>query len=477
MKQAVLEMSEMWKRWEGQVVNGTFPLRQYLAGSKEGAVFLTEHAERKGEKAAIKLIPADPASADLQLSRWGMAAKLVHPHLIRLYHMGQCRLGDVGLLFLVMEYAEQNLLQILPQRALTDDEAHDMLTPTLEALAYLHHEGFAHGHLKPANIMAVGDQIKLSSDGLWWMGEPSVELGNSGPYDPPEKATSGISPAGDVWSLGVTLVQALTRRVYVGDGIMEAGIGQTLSPAFLEIARHCLRREPQQRWTIAEIAAQLQGIRPAKREQPAARPPSGFAKKRVALSAVALAAAVVALLAVPRLLHHGSESKPSAPAKSEQSAPAAKAEKPKAGQPAPVAKAEKPKAGQPAQTRSDATQARASITAADVPPASAAKASAGKASHGEAAHEVLPEVPKKALDTIQGTVRVNVRVHVDPAGNVKAAEFDSTGPSKYFARLAMQAAQHWTFTPAQAGDAAREWILRFEFQRSGTKVHPVPATP
>jgi TonB family protein len=476
MKQAVLEMSEMWKRWEGQVVNGTFHLRQYLGGSKQGAVFLTEHAERKDEKAVIKLIPAEPAGADLQLARWGMASKLVHPHLIRLYHMGRCRLGDVDLLFLVMEYAEENLLQILPQRALTAAEARDMLGPTLEALAYLHHEGFAHGSLKPANIMAVGDQIKLSSDGLWWMGEPSVELGNSGPYDPPEKATSGISPAGDVWSLGVTLVQALTRRVPVGDTIMETGIAQTLPPPFSEIASHCLRREPQQRWTIAEIVTQLQGSEPTKREA-AARPQIAFAKKRVALSAVAVAAAVMALLAVPRLLHHGSESKPNAPVKSERPALAAKADKPKAGQPAPAAKAEKPKAGQPAPTRSAATQARTSMTALDAPSAPVAKASAGTASYGDAVHEVVPDVPQKALDTITGTVRVNVHVHVDRAGNVKAAEFDSTGPSKYFARLAMQAAQHWKFTPAQAQDAAREWILRFEFQRSGTRVRPVQVSP
>jgi TonB family protein len=477
MKPAVAEMSEMWKRWEGQVVNGTFHLGQYLGGSKQGGVFLTEHAERKDQKAAIKLIAADPASADLQLSRWGMAAKLVHPHLIRLYHMGRCRLDDVGLLFLVMEYAEENLLQLLPQRALTAAEAHDMLAPTLDTLAYLHHEGFAHGHLKPANIMAVGEQIKLSSDGLWWMGEPSVELGNSGPYDPPEKATSGISPAGDVWSLGVTLVQALTRRVPVGDGIMEAGIVQTLPPPFLDIASHCLRREPQQRWTIAEIAARVKGSQPPQREQPAARPQIAFAKKRLALLAVALAAAVMALLAVPRLLHHSSESKPVASVKSHEPAPPARAEKPKAGQPAPATRAEKPKAAQPAPTRSDGTQARATMTAADVPAAPAAKASAGTPTRGEAAHEVVPDVPKKALDTIQGTVRVNVRVHVDPAGNVTAAEFDSTGPSKYFARLAMQAAQLWKFTPAHAQDAAREWILRFEFQRSGARVHPVQATP
>ena len=49
-------MTGTWKRWEGQVVNGEFPLQRYLGGSDHSAVFLTQ---RGSEKAAIKLIAAD----------------------------------------------------------------------------------------------------------------------------------------------------------------------------------------------------------------------------------------------------------------------------------------------------------------------------------------------------------------------------------------------------------------------------------
>src|SRR5713226_948777 len=116
-------MTEAWKQWEGQIVNGEFHLRQYLGGGEHSAVFLTEHGDREPQKAAIKLIQADPESAELQLVRWELAAKLSHSHLIRLFQMGRCQLGDMGLLYIVMEYADEDLSQILPQRPLTPAEA------------------------------------------------------------------------------------------------------------------------------------------------------------------------------------------------------------------------------------------------------------------------------------------------------------------------------------------------------------------
>src|SRR5712692_874371 len=164
-------MTGAWKLWEGQVVDGEFPLRQYLGGSEHSAVFLTERAEREPQKAAIKLIPADPETAELQLSRWRRAAKLTHPHLIRLFQMGRCQLNNLEMLYLVTEYAEEDLSQILPHRPLTPAEARGILEPALDSLAYVHGQGFVHAHMKPANIMALDDQVRISSDGLCRMDE------------------------------------------------------------------------------------------------------------------------------------------------------------------------------------------------------------------------------------------------------------------------------------------------------------------
>ena len=121
--------TEIWTKWESQIVNGVFPLRRFLGRSNHSVVFLTECRAQNLPNAAIKIIPADPALAEAQLSRWRSAAALSHPHLIRLLDSGRCKLGGHPFLFVVTEYAEQNLAQILPHRALTADEVRELLGP------------------------------------------------------------------------------------------------------------------------------------------------------------------------------------------------------------------------------------------------------------------------------------------------------------------------------------------------------------
>src|SRR5580704_14565761 len=206
-------MTEDSKQWEGQIVDRIFPLRQYLGGSDHSAVFLTEYGSGEPQKAAIKLFAAEAATAELQLSNWEFAGQLSHANLLRLFRSGRCRLGDNDLLYLVMEYAEEDLSQILPQRALTPEETRDMLSPVLDALEYLHGRGFVHGDLKPANILATGDHLKLSSDASSRIGASLSVLGRDGAYDPPEASGGMLTPAADVWSLGMTLVEVLTQHL------------------------------------------------------------------------------------------------------------------------------------------------------------------------------------------------------------------------------------------------------------------------
>lgn len=247
-----------WKQYEGQVINNTFFLQQYLSGSNDSAVFLTQLAGPQSSKAAIKFI-LEGSSADQQLSLWRRASKLAHPNLLRLYQGGRCRLGDMDLLYVVMEYAEEDLSQVLPQRALTAAEARDMLGPVMGALADLHAQGLVHSHLKPSNILATSDQVKLSTDAVYPVGETRKLERQRDIFDAPESATQPLTPACDSWALGATLVEVLTQHAPArqAGSLADPLVPESLPQPFLEIARHVLQQDPARRWSLTAISANL----------------------------------------------------------------------------------------------------------------------------------------------------------------------------------------------------------------------------
>jgi TonB family protein len=256
-------MSDTWREWEGQVIDGAFQLRRHLGGSDHSVVFLTERGETK-QNAAIKFVQAGAAGAEAQLSRWKQIAQLSHPNLIRLFETGRCQLAGMNLLYVVMEYADENLAQFLPHRPLAPAETRDMLEPFLDTLKYLHSQNFVHGRIQPGNILAIDDQLKLSSDTICRSGEPRAKVEKPNAYSPPDPATRPLSPSDDVWSLGITLVEALTQHAPTAEELAsppsqqdEPQLSVALPEPFLDIARHSLRRDPQRRWTIAEVAVRL----------------------------------------------------------------------------------------------------------------------------------------------------------------------------------------------------------------------------
>src|SRR5882762_633152 len=199
----------------GQLADGRFPLRKLLGVSPNSAVFLTSLEPRDSEPAAdaaIKLIPEDPANSDVQLERWCGAAALSHPGLLKILHYGRCIIDGSPCLYIVTERADEDLGQLLPQRALSSDEARGMLAPVLAALDYLHEKGFVHAGLKPSNIHAVGDNVKLSSDRILAAGESSSAWPLAAPFAAPESVQF---PASDIWSLGFTLCETLSQTLPV----------------------------------------------------------------------------------------------------------------------------------------------------------------------------------------------------------------------------------------------------------------------
>jgi TonB family protein len=442
-------MSETWKQWEGRTVDGRFPLHSYLGGSDHSAVFLTfrQSAASDSEKAAIKLISV-PADAEKQLLRWKLDGELNHPNLIRIFEAGRCELDGADLLYVVEEYAEENLSQILPERALTAEEVRATLPPVLRALQFVHDKDFVHGHLHPSNILAIGDQVKLSSDCLFVPGDRSPGAGATRAYDPPEAAAGAYSTAGDVWQSGMTLVEVLTQRLPAW-GASAAKDPPTIPAAvpepFREIAGHCLQMDAAKRCTIAEIMAKIDdseindrpGSATAESALPAPAPVltpliAGQRKESAKwpywLGLAALV--VVALFLIVR-------QKPSS-----------------------------------SSTETQSTQAPQSASTENSQPATE---TTNLDNRSGVVRRVMPQVSSNARRTIHGTIKVRVNVEVDAAGNVGNATLESAGPSKYFSRVALEAARGWKFSPAQTGEqgTAREWRLQFAFSRTGTEVSAV----
>jgi outer membrane biosynthesis protein TonB len=447
--------TEIWTKWESQVVNGIFPLRRFLGRSNHSVVFLTECRAQKLANAAIKIIPADPARAESQLSRWQLAASLSHPHLIRLLEAGRCKLGGHPFLFVVTEYAEQNLAQILPHRALTAPEVREMLTPALDALAFLHRQNLVHGQLKPPNFLVVNDQLKLASDTIRAAGDAS-------------------DLAGDVRALGATIVEALTQtRPALDDLAVVPSLPATLSPGLADAVRRCLSPQPRNRPTVSELRNRID---PA----PGAPPPSVPAPQVPApqVPAPQVPVPVPAVSARP--------APPPPPAATQAPVPpaaprrAASTGKPRARWLLPAATAGLVLLAVWAGSRVLRSHADSARPTADPialqqssAPAAAQSSVTGQSAASSVVHEEIPAVSRGARDSIHGQIKVAVRVTIDRAGNVVAENLEVHGSSKYFARLATEAARKWKFAPAD-NQSAREWLLQFEFSRSGVTEHAVP---
>src|SRR5580693_3927801 len=301
-----VQMTEAAAKQVGQVIDGKFRLGEFVGGDEGSAVFLTEYDSPDVRKVAIKLVPADAAEAEGLLARWRHAAKLSHPHMIRLLDLGRGELDGSAVLFVVMEYADENLSAVIARRPLAPAEARAVLGPVVDALAYIHAKGFVHCRIKPTNIMAENDLLKISSDGLCRIGEFSGSVWKPGVYDPPEAAGGRISPAGDVWSLGMTLCEVLTQRLPVWERTNQAepALPSNLPPEFLELARHCLRRDPQLRWSVADIALRLLPNAPPPPKQIVRGAQYSLARRRFVGTAAPIGLALLAILAAVRVFHH-----------------------------------------------------------------------------------------------------------------------------------------------------------------------------
>lgn len=254
--------------WEGLTVDGRFPLLELLGGSPDRCVFLTV---RQGiQKASIKLILAGGADAGAYLAKWEVAKSFSHPYLTQVMETGRCTIKGSDLVFCLTEKTQQVLSGIIPRSALEAATLKEILDPIVDTLLFLHEKGHAHGCVKPSKIVQVDNQWKLASDEMVGVDELARSERTLDTYDAPETTAGKLSPASDLWSLGIIMVEALARRTPVWDRSANGNLGlpDWLPEPFRGIARECLRWQPADRISIAEVKARLASFRPPVTTEP-----------------------------------------------------------------------------------------------------------------------------------------------------------------------------------------------------------------
>jgi eukaryotic-like serine/threonine-protein kinase len=197
------------------------------------------------------------------------AAQLSHPHITSVFDYGEWDPpGGQRLAFIVMELLEGESLAARLQRGpLPWPEAVGACTQVAQALAAAHRRGVVHRDIKPGNVVLSEAGAKVLDFGIAAMaGEEALTssggvLGTAS-YVAPELLAGGlVTPAADVYALGMVLYESLTGAPPAGDGTAEAAASLAVIPGLpWEIAlldQRCLARLPAERPSSAEVAKRL----------------------------------------------------------------------------------------------------------------------------------------------------------------------------------------------------------------------------
>ena len=297
-----------------------------------------------GREVAIKILPASYSGDADRLRRFTQeaqaAAALNHPNILAIYSIGQ----EGELTYIVSELLEgETLRERLRGGPLPVRKALDYALQVAHGLAAAHDKGIVHRDLKPENIFVTGDgRIKILDFGLAKLTRPEEApsadhatmsaateagkvLGTVGYMSPEQVRGKAVDARSDLFSFGVILYEMLAgQRAFPGESSADilsailreepaelSATNRAIPPALQRIVRHCLEKNPQERFQSArDLAFQLADV-----SSPSASgissPPS-LPRSRPWLPAVAAAVLLLAIAAAglflgARFLTRGSQ--------------------------------------------------------------------------------------------------------------------------------------------------------------------------
>jgi len=267
---------------EGRLVVGRYRLIRPLGRGGMGAVWLGED-QLAGRQVAVKELrpPAGVSEAEQDvfrrraLAEARSAARLTHPNAVTLYDVIPASPADDAV-YLIMEYVDgATLAQVIEREGpLSEPRAAGIALQMLSILDAAHALGIVHRDIKPANIMiTAAGQVKLADFGIAHM-VGGTRLTGSGvigtpAYMAPEQLQGlDITPAVDLWALGVTLYDAVAGRnpfdrqttAATFHAILMADLPPTpCGPPLAPVITGLLVRDPAQRMSTQQARALLTG--------------------------------------------------------------------------------------------------------------------------------------------------------------------------------------------------------------------------
>jgi eukaryotic-like serine/threonine-protein kinase len=259
----------------GRVLGGRYRLIAPIGSGASALVFLADDT-RLRRRVAVKVLHHGLADDEAFLRRFRAeahsAAALNHPNVLAVYDWGE----DDGEPYLVTEYLDGGSLRGMLDagRRLSVSQVLVVGLEATRALDYAHKRGFIHRDIKPANLLfgeegrlRIGDfgLARALAEAAWT--EPAGAMIGTARYAAPEQARGQIVDGkGDVYSLGLVLIEAVTGRVpFTADTTIATLMGRVDTPVDVPEALGPLqtvleragRPDPSERPDAGQLAVRL----------------------------------------------------------------------------------------------------------------------------------------------------------------------------------------------------------------------------
>ncbi len=307
---------------------GPYEILSAIGAGGMGEVYKAKDP-RLGREVAIKVLPASFSQDADRLRRFEQEAKaagvLNHPNITAVYDIGTH--DDAP--YVVQELLEgETLRAVLSGGRVPPRKAIDYALQIAHGLSAAHEKGIVHRDLKPENLFVTKDgRLKILDFGLAKLThqeegnqatnfptatagtEPGVVMGTLGYMSPEQVRGKPADPRSDIFSFGAILYEMLSgKRAFHGDSAADtmsailredppdlSVTNQSISPGLERIVRHCLEKNPEQRFHSAhDVAFALDALSGTSATSAAAGAISPKIERR-SLKSLALAVGLVAL--------------------------------------------------------------------------------------------------------------------------------------------------------------------------------------